>query len=77
MRIWLRISALLLCSQVQAALDIAQVPSISAPGPNPTSCSVSDDSRFDALELMPEGLIEKTAPATSIPEPTMFMAAGL
>ena len=35
------LSALLLCSQAQAALDIAQVPSIWVPGPNPTSCSAS------------------------------------
>ena len=35
------LSALLLCSQVQAALDIAQVPLYLGTRAEPTSCSVS------------------------------------
>ena len=53
--------ALLLCTQVQAALDIAQVPLYLGTRAEPNIMFSLDDSGSMHFELMPEDLIENSA----------------
>lgn len=55
------LSVLLLCSSVQAALDIAQVPLYLGTRAEPNIMFSLDDSGSMHFELMPEGLIENSA----------------